>query len=111
VVEVRIYRTLPGRRAEFVELFQARGGPAQLDYGMTVLGLLLDTEDPDTVIWLRAFPTAADRETIKAAFYEGPVWKQELEELAMPMLADQSAVVCQMPAGFLDGPLRSPDWT
>jgi hypothetical protein len=109
-VEVRTYRTKPGRRAEFVELFQTRAGPAQLDFGMTVMGPLLHIEDPDTLIWLRAFPTAADRERIKADFYGGPLWKRELEGLAMPLLAEYSAAICQLPALFLDGPLRSPDW-
>jgi NIPSNAP len=52
VVEVRTYRTKPGRRAEFVELFTSRGGPAQREYGMTVLGPLLDTEDPDALVWV-----------------------------------------------------------
>jgi hypothetical protein len=110
VVEVRTYRTKPGRRAEFVKLFQTRGGPAQLDFGMTVLGPLLDTEDPDVLIWLRAFPSANQRQPIKDAFYEGQLWKEELEHLAMPLLAGYSAVVCEMPRAFLDGPLRAPEW-
>jgi hypothetical protein len=110
VVEVRIYRTKPGRRDEFVDLFHSRGGPAQRQYGMTILGTLLNTEDPDALVWLRAFPTQADREAIKAAFYEGPKWKQDLEDLALPLLADTSVIVCHMPDGFIDGPLRSPDW-
>src|SRR5215475_1532115 len=40
VVEVRTYCTKPGRRAEFVELFQSRGGPAQRECGITVVGPL-----------------------------------------------------------------------
>ncbi len=107
---MRTYRTHPGRRDEFVEFFRTRGGPAQRDYGMTVLGPLLDAEDPDTLVWLRAFPTARDREPIKAAFYDAPEWKQQLEGLVMLLLADLTARVCYLPAGFLDGPLRSPSW-
>jgi hypothetical protein len=110
VVEVRTYRTKPGRRAEFVELFQTRTGPAQLDHGMTVLGPLLDTEDPNVVVWLRAFPSAEQRQPIKDAFYEGHSWKEQLEHLALPLLAEYSAVVCEMPQNFLDGPLRAQHW-
>jgi hypothetical protein len=110
VVEVRTYRTKPGRRAEFVELFQTRTGPAQLGYGMTVLGPLLDTEDPDVLVWLRAFPSAEQRQPIKDAFYEGQLWKERLEHLALPLLAEYSAVVCEMPQAFLDGPLRAQQW-
>jgi hypothetical protein len=110
VVEVRTYRTKPGQRAEFVKLFQTRTGPAQLDYGMTVLGPLLDTEDPDVVVWLRAFPSAEQRQPIKDAFYAGQPWKEELEHLALPLLAETSAVVCELPQDSLDGPLRSRQW-
>jgi hypothetical protein len=110
VVEVRTYRTKPGQRAEWVKLFQTRIGPAQLDYGMTVLGPLLDTEDPDVVVWVRAFPSAEQRQPIKDAFYEGQVWKEELEHLVLPLLAETSAVVCEMPRDSLDGPLRAQQW-
>ncbi len=110
VVEVRTYRTKPGRRAEFVKLFQTRTGPAQLGYGMTVLGPLLHTEDPDVVVWLRGFPSAEQRQPIKHAFYEGQLWKEQLEQLALPLLAEYSAVVCEMPQDFLDGPLRGEQW-
>ena len=110
VVEVRTYRTKPGRRAEFVKLFQTRTGPVQLDYGMTVLGPLLDEDDPDVLVWLRAFPSAEQRQPIKDAFYEGQLWKQDLEHLALPLLAETSAVVCEMPRDFLDGPLRARHW-
>jgi NIPSNAP len=110
VVEVRTYRIKPGRRAEFVELFQNRAGPAQRDLGIPVIGPLLDTQDPDVVVWLRAFPSERERAPIKASFYDGPLWKDELEGLVMPMLAEYSAVVCEVPPAFLDGPLRSPEW-
>lgn len=109
VVEVRTYRLAPGRRAEFVELFQHKAGPAQRDLGIRVIGPLLDTQDPDVVIWLRAFPSEHERDPLKASFYDGPTWKDELEALVMPLLAEYSAVVCEIPPGFLDGPLRPRD--
>jgi NIPSNAP len=110
VVEVRTYRTKPGCRTEFIEIFQSLGGPAQRAYGMTILGPLSDAEDADTVVWLRAFPADAERERIKAAFYEGPEWTDELEGIVEPLLAETTVRVCHMPAGFLDGPLRSTSW-
>jgi hypothetical protein len=110
VVEVRTYRVKPGCRAEFVELFQHRAGPAQRDLGIPVIGPLLDTHDPDVVVWLRAFPSEQERGPIKASFYDGPLWKDELEGLVMPLLAEYSAVVCEIPPVFLDAPLRSQDW-
>jgi Protein of unknown function (DUF664) len=106
VAEVRTYRTKRGRRAEFVELFQHRAGPAQRALGIPVIGPLLDTDDPDVLVWLRAFPSERERGPIKASFYDGPMWTEELEGLVMPLLAEYSAVVCEIPAVFLDGPLR-----
>jgi hypothetical protein len=97
VAVVRTYRTKPGRRADFVKLFQTRAGPAQLDYGMTVIGPLLDKEDPDVLVWLRAFPSAEQRQPIKDANYEGQLWKKQLEHLALPLLAEYSAAVCSAP--------------
>jgi len=38
------------------------------------------------------------------------LWKDDLEARAMPLLAEYSAVVCEIPPVFLDGPLRSHDW-
>jgi hypothetical protein len=109
VAEVRTYRLKPGRRDEFVELFARQAGPAQRDLGIPVIGPLLDTGDPDVVVWLRAFPSEPDREPLKESFYGGPVWKEELEDLIMPMLDGYSAVVCEIPPAFLDGPLRPRD--
>jgi len=35
---------------------------------------------------VRAFPGLASREPMKAKFYDGELWKGELENLMMPML-------------------------
>ena len=38
--------------------------------------------DPDTFFFMRGFPDLASREPMKARFYEGPLWKGELEDAA-----------------------------
>ncbi len=40
------------------------------------------------------------RETIKQAFYEGPVWTQEVEPLVMPLIAHYEASVVETTEGF-----------
>jgi hypothetical protein len=40
---------------------------------MEVLGPMLDLEDPDTFVWLRAFPSLETRDRMKGAFCEGPL--------------------------------------
>jgi hypothetical protein len=42
IVEVRSYTVAAGRRDEFIEFFQTRAVPAQLELGMKLIGPLLD---------------------------------------------------------------------
>src|SRR5215831_15620081 len=105
IVEVRSYRIKPGRRAEFIQFFEARAIPALHSYGMTVLGPLLDLENPNKFVWLRSFPSLDERERMRNAFYEGPVWKDELEAIAMPMLESYDVILCETSSGCIfDGP-------
>ncbi|MCL4394299.1 MAG: NIPSNAP family protein [Chloroflexi bacterium] len=106
IVEVRTYKTKPGRRAEFIKFFESRSVPALRSHGMVVLGPLLDLEHPDTFVWLRSFPSLEERERMKSAFYDGDLWKGELEAIAMPMLESYETVLCETSPGFVnDGPL------
>ena len=105
IVEVRSYRIKPGRRAEFLDFFQTRAVPALRSHGMTVLGPLLDLENPNKFVWLRSFPSLEERERMRTAFYEGPVWKNELEAIAMPMLESYDVILCETSPGYVcDGP-------
>jgi hypothetical protein len=70
-----------------------------------VLGLLLDLEDPNAVVWLRSFPSLKERDRMKTEFYEGPEWTLELEELAMPMIDRWEVVVAEAPRAALEGSL------
>jgi hypothetical protein len=105
IVEVRSYRIKPGRRAEFIEFFKTQAMPAQRSYGMKILGPLLDIENPNKFVWLRGFPSLDERERMKDAFYEGEMWKNELEAIAMPMLDSYDVILCETSHGnLLDGP-------
>ena len=99
IVEVRSYRIKPGRRAEFVEFFETRAVPALREHGMKVLGPLLDVENPNKFVWLRAFPSPEARDRMKDAFYEGELWKRELESIAMPMLDSYDVILCETTPG------------
>jgi len=73
---------------------------------MLVLGPLLDLENPDSFVWLRSFPSLEERDRMKEAFYEGEVWKNELEAIAMPMLESYEVTLCETSLGYVsDGPL------
>lgn len=71
IVEVRSYRIKPGKREEFIKLFQTRGVPAMRNYGMEVTGPFLDVENPNKFVFLRSFPSLEERERMRDAFYGG----------------------------------------
>src|SRR5215510_988242 len=105
IVEVRSYRVKPGRRAEFIDLFEKRAIPALRAHGMQVLGPLLDLENPNKFVWLRSFPSLEERERMRNDFYGGELWKNELEAIAMPMLESYDVILCETSAGYVcDGP-------
>src|SRR5262245_48147797 len=99
IVEVRSYRIKPGRREEFIKFFETRSIPALRAHGMKVLGPLLDLENPNKFVWLRSFPSLEDRERMRNAFYEGELWKNELESIAMPMLESYDVILCETSPG------------
>jgi NIPSNAP len=99
IVEVRSYRIKPGKRAEFIELFEARAVPALRKYGMKVVGPMLDVENPNKFVFLRSFPSLEERERMKDAFYGGEIWKNELEGLAMPLLDSYDVILCETSPG------------
>ena len=99
IVEVRSYRIKPGCRAEFIEFFETRAVPALRAHGMKVIGPLLDVENPNKFVWLRGFPSLEERDRMKEAFYEGELWKNELERVAMPMLDSYDVILCETSPG------------
>ncbi len=95
IVEVRTYRIKSGRRDEFIRTFLTRSIPAHHAIGMQIFGPLLDVEHPDTFVFLRAFPSMGERDRMKAAFYDGELWKQELESILMPMIDSYDVVLTE----------------
>jgi hypothetical protein len=105
IVEVRSYRIKPGHRDEFIRFFETRAIPALRSHGMKVLGPLLDLENPNKFVWLRMFPSLDERDRMKTEFYEGDLWKNELESIAMPMLESYDVILCQTTPGCVS------DWS
>lgn len=97
IIEMRTYKTKPGKRSQFLEIFRSKSVPAHQEIGMKILGPFLSVEDPDTFFFMRGFPDVASREPMKAKFYEGPLWKSELENVLMPMLEKYEVVVVEDP--------------
>jgi hypothetical protein len=101
IIELRTYKTKPGKRAEFLEVFRSKSIPAHAELGMKILGPLVSIDDPDTFFFMRGFPDIESREPLKARFYEGELWKRELEGVLMPMLESYQVVLVEDPAGLV----------
>jgi NIPSNAP protein len=97
IIEMRTYKLKPGKRSEFLEIFRTRSVPAHDEIGMKILGPFLSIEDADTFFFMRGFPDLASREPMKAKFYEGELWKRELENLLMPMIEKYDVVLVDDP--------------
>jgi hypothetical protein len=95
IIEMRTYKTKPDKRSEFLEIFRSKSVPAHEEIGMKILGPFLSVEDEDTFFFMRGFPDLASREPMKAKFYEGELWKRELENILMPMLENYEAVLVE----------------
>ena len=99
IVEVRSYRIKPGRREEFIKLFETRAVPAQRTHGIKIIGPFLDVENPNKFVFLRSFPSLEERERMKEAFYGSELWKNELEAIAMPLLDSYDVILCETSPG------------
>jgi hypothetical protein len=99
IIEMRTYKTKPGKRNQFLEMFRSKSIPAHKNIGMKIIGPFLSVEDPDTFFFMRGFPDLPSREPMKAKFYEGELWKGELEGIMMPMLEKYDVVLVDDPDG------------
>jgi len=96
IVEMRTYRLKPGCRAQFLDVFRTKSMPAHAEIGMRIAGPWVSLEDPDTFFFMRGFPDLASREPMKAKFYEGELWKRELEGVLMPMIVSYEVLLVEM---------------
>ena len=101
IIEMRTYKLKPGLRERFLEIFRSRSVPEHVRLGMPILGPFLSAEDPDVFFFMRGFPDLASREPMKSRFYEGPLWKNELEAVMMPMIERYDVVLVEDPDGLI----------
>jgi hypothetical protein len=55
IIEMRTYKITPGKRIEFLKIFEAKVRPEHEKIGMKILGPFLSIENDDTFFWMRAF--------------------------------------------------------
>ena len=101
IIEMRTYRTKPGKRDEFLRIFRTQSVPAHLEIGMKILGPFVSVDDPDVCFFMRGFPDLPSREPMRARFYECELWKTQLEGVLLPMLEKYDVVLVDDPANLL----------
>ena len=69
---------------------------------MKILGPFLSVENEDLFFWMRAFPDLKSRERMRDEFYEGKLWKEELEGKLMPILEKCEVAVVEAKDGLGD---------
>lgn len=100
IIEMRTYKIKSGKRAEFLRIFESKARPEHERIGMKILGPFLSVDNDDTLFWMRAFPDEKSRERMRDEFYEGRIWKDELEQKLMPILEKYDVVIVDAPNGL-----------
>ena len=103
IIEMRTYKIKPGQRERFLEIFRTKSMPAHAEIGMRICGPFLSVEDPDSFFFMRGFPDLESREPMKARFYESALWKEELEQILMPILDHYTVVLVEGPETLFNG--------
>jgi hypothetical protein len=101
IVEMRTYKLKPGCRSRFIEIFRNKSMPAHEMIGMKIAGPFLSIEDEDVFFFMRGFPDLPSREPMKEQFYEGRLWKEELEAVLMPMIERYEVVLVEDTEGVI----------
>jgi hypothetical protein len=104
IVEMRTYKLKPGCRPKFLQIFRGKSMPAHAEIGMKILGPFLSVDEPDTFFFMRGFPDLTSREPMKAKFYEGELWKRELESVLMPMIEKYDVALVDDSEGLIRWP-------
>ena len=83
LLDVRTYRTLPGRVPAQLELYKKYGYPVQLRYmGEPLCYAVAETGELNTYTHIWVYESAADREAKRAKMAADPDWKVFLAENA-----------------------------
>jgi hypothetical protein len=100
ILEMRTYKIKPGQGVEFLATFESKVRPEHVCIGMKIVGPFLSVEDADTFFWMRAFPDLKSRGPLRDRFYEGKLWKEELEQKLMPLIEKYDVVVVEAKDGL-----------
>ena len=95
LIELRIYKLKPGMRQQFIEYLNTFLAPLHQEIGMDIMGQFIDLKDENTFIWMRGFPKAALRDSMRSQLYNGRAWKEKFEALVVPIVDNSNVYLIQ----------------
>ncbi len=98
IIEMRTYRPSPASALSSSRYSATRSIPAHAEIGMKIGGPFLPSGS-GYLLLLRGFPDLASRKTDESRFYEGELWKSELEAILLPLLDTYEVVLVDDPDG------------
>lgn len=90
--ELRQYKVLPGKMAEWIKVMEEEIIPFQVSKGMVICGSFRGETDDSVYVWLRRFESEAQREALYKAVYESAYWKEQISP-RVPTYLDRPAIV------------------
>ena len=107
IYELRQYTMVPGRRDDFVDIFDRHFIESQEALGIRVVGQFRDLDRDDRYVWMRAYADMATRERALNAFYDGPVWAEH-KDAANATMTEWHDVLLLTPAWHGSGLAHDP---
>ena len=90
---MRIYRLKSGLRETLLEIFETKSIPEHRRLGMSISKPFRSLEDENAFFFMRGFPDEESRRTLKSSFYQGSLWKEQLEDTLMPLIDSYDSIV------------------
>ncbi len=94
--ELRIYQAAPGKRDALIQRFRAHTDRLFARHGITRLGYWVPVDATDnSLVFLLAYPSRADRETRWNAFRNDPEWQsaQKASEANGPLISKSESIL------------------
>ena len=88
LLELRQYRTKPGKRETWARYFHDEVEPFQRAKGMNITGAYIAEEEDDLFVWTREFASEEERVRLYKEVYESDEWKNRIA-LPIPDMLDR----------------------
>jgi hypothetical protein len=96
--ELRQYRVVDGKRAEWVEFMESVIIPFQASKGMTIFGSFVAQEEDDLYVWIRRFDSEEEKERLYKAVYDSDEWKNDIGPRVRELLDRDRMVITRLEA-------------